>query len=58
MSVTSLKFEASRRSLMERLFEPPAIGKMSPAARIVVYGFLLFWTIFVLFRTPCGETNG
>lgn len=49
MSVTSLKFEASRRGLMERLFEPPAIGKMSLAAKLVVYGFLLFWTVFVLF---------
>ena len=49
MSSTSHKLEQSGRSLMERLFEPPAIGKMSPAARIVVYGFLAFWTVFVLF---------
>jgi multiple sugar transport system permease protein len=49
MSAGGHKLETANRSLMERLFEPPAIGKMSPAARIVAYGLLLFWTAFVLF---------
>ena len=49
MSAPSLKLETSKRGLMERLFEAPAIGKMSPASRVVVYAFLAFWTAFVLF---------
>ena len=49
MSNTSLKFDKSQRSLMERLFEPPAIGKMSPVAKVVAYGILIFWSLFVLF---------
>ena len=49
MSNASYKFEATRRSLMERLFEPPAIGKMSPVANIVAYGILIFWSIYVIF---------
>ena len=34
---------------MERLFEPPAVGKMAPASKVVVYFLLISWTIFVLF---------
>jgi multiple sugar transport system permease protein len=49
MSAVSFKAEKSRRSLMERLFEPPAIGKMSPVAKIVAYGLLAFWSLFVIF---------
>jgi multiple sugar transport system permease protein len=49
MSDASFKFEKSGRSLMERLFEPPAIGKMSPVAKIVAYTFLAIWSVFVLF---------
>ena len=49
MSETSYKFEKSRRTLMQRLFEPPAVGKMSPAAKVVAYSLLLFWSFFVLF---------
>jgi multiple sugar transport system permease protein len=49
MSVTSYKFEKSHRSLMERLFEPPAVGKMSPVASVVAYVLLALWTLFVLF---------
>ena len=37
MSETSFKFEKTGRSLMERLFEAPAVGKMSPVAKIVAY---------------------
>jgi multiple sugar transport system permease protein len=49
MSETSLKFEKANRSLMERLFEPPAVGKMSPAASVVAHVLLLVWSLFVLF---------
>jgi multiple sugar transport system permease protein len=49
MTDSSFKFDAANRSLLERLFEPPAIGKMSPIAKIVAYGLLIFWSAFVLF---------
>jgi multiple sugar transport system permease protein len=49
MSDGGYKFEKTNRSLMERLFEPPAVGKMSPVAKIVAYGLLIFWSAFVLF---------
>lgn len=49
MSEASYKLEKANRSLMERLFEPPAVGKMSPAANIVAYAILFFWSLFVLF---------
>jgi multiple sugar transport system permease protein len=49
MSDASFKFEKSHRSLMERIFEPPAVGKMSLAAKIVAYSFLAIWSAFVLF---------
>jgi multiple sugar transport system permease protein len=49
MSDTSYKFEKGQRSVMERLFEPPAVGKMSPVAKVVAYAFLAFWSAFVLF---------
>ena len=49
MSDASYKFEKAKRTLMERLFEPPAIGKMSPVAKIVAYAILIFWSIYVLF---------
>src|SRR5262249_366655 len=39
----------SERSLMERLFEAPEIGKMSPMASIVAYTLLVFWSAFVIF---------
>jgi multiple sugar transport system permease protein len=43
------KFKKTNRSLMERLFEPPTMGKMSPVAKLVAYAILLFWSAFVLF---------
>lgn len=43
------KFEASKRGLFERLFEPPAIGRMSPVSKVLAYGILAFWSVFVLF---------
>lgn len=49
MSTSSFKFEKSKQSLMERLFEPPAVGKMAPVAKIVAYSLLIFWSIFVIF---------
>jgi multiple sugar transport system permease protein len=49
MSEASFKLEKANRSLMERLFEPPAVGKMSPVANLVAYLLLFVWSIFVLF---------
>jgi multiple sugar transport system permease protein len=49
MSDTSYKFESSERGLMERLFEPPEVGKLSPAAKVVAYALLFLWSLFVLF---------
>ncbi len=49
MSETSFKFEKRDRSLIERLFEPPAIGKMAPVAKVFAYTFLAIWSVFVLF---------
>jgi multiple sugar transport system permease protein len=49
MSEASFRFEKADRSLMERLFEPPAVGKMSPAANVVAHILLLIWSLFVLF---------
>jgi multiple sugar transport system permease protein len=34
---------------MARLFEPPAVGKMSPVAKVVAYFVLAVWSVFVLF---------
>jgi multiple sugar transport system permease protein len=49
MSEASFKFEKANRSLMERLFEPPTIDKMSPAANVVAHFLLAVWSLFVLF---------
>jgi multiple sugar transport system permease protein len=49
MTDTSYKYEKTERSLMERWFEAPAIGKMSTASKIVAYTLLVFWSLFVLF---------
>jgi multiple sugar transport system permease protein len=49
MSDAGYKFEKANRGLMERLFEPPEVGKMSPGAKIVAYTLLFVWSIFVLF---------
>jgi multiple sugar transport system permease protein len=49
MSNTSYKFEKANRGLLERLFEPPAVGQMSPVAKLVAYGLLTFWSAFVIF---------
>jgi multiple sugar transport system permease protein len=49
MSEASFKFEKSNRNMMERLFEPPAVGKMSPVANVVAHLLLVIWSLFVLF---------
>jgi len=49
MSEASFKLEKANRSVMERLFEPPAVGKMSPAANVVAHLLLAVWSLFVLF---------
>jgi multiple sugar transport system permease protein len=49
MSAPSYKFEKVNRSLMERLFEPPEVGKMSPVASVVAHLLLAVWSLFVLF---------
>ena len=49
MSEASFKFEKANRSLMERLFEPPTVGKMSPVASVVAHVLLAVWSLFVLF---------
>ena len=49
MSKSSYKFQKSERTLMQRLFEAPAIGKMSPMAKIFAYTLLAVWSFFVLF---------
>ena len=49
MSQNPFKFEKSKRSLTERLFEPPEIGRMSPMASFVAYLLLIFWSGFVIF---------
>lgn len=49
MSDTTFKFEKHNRSLMERLFEPPAVGRMSPVAKLVASVILIVWSAYVLF---------
>ncbi|MFY8098585.1 MAG: hypothetical protein ACOVOA_01325, partial [Allorhizobium sp.] len=43
------KFELENRGLFDRLFEPPAVGKMTVTAKIVAYTLLITWSIFVIF---------
>jgi multiple sugar transport system permease protein len=49
MTDAAYKFDPARRTLMERLFEPPAVGKMSLVSKIVAYAILIFWSAFVIF---------
>jgi len=49
MSDANFRFEKSGRTLMQRLFEPPSVGKMSPASKVIAYTLLITWSIFVLF---------
>ncbi len=49
MTDPGYKLERANRSLMERLFEPPSVGKMSPAASVLAYSLLFVWSLFVLF---------
>ena len=41
----------SRRNLRERLFEPRAVGKMSPVGAAVAYSILIFWSTVVILPT-------
>jgi multiple sugar transport system permease protein len=49
VSDQSFKLDKSNRSLMQRLFEPPTVGTMSPVAKVVAYSILIFWSAFVIF---------
>ncbi len=49
MSQASFKLDKNNRTLMQRLFEPPTVGKMSLVAKIVAYAILIFWSAFVIF---------
>jgi multiple sugar transport system permease protein len=49
MSNFSYKFETSNRTLIQRLFEQPRVGAMSPVSKVVAYSMLIFWSLFVLF---------
>ncbi|MEO0547054.1 MAG: carbohydrate ABC transporter permease [Pseudomonadota bacterium] len=49
MSTVSFKFEKHNRTVMQRLFEPPAVGQMAPVAKVFAYLFLAIWSLFVLF---------
>lgn len=49
MSKATFRFDKADRRLMERLFEPPAVGKMSPAASLLAHGLLVAWSVIVLF---------
>jgi multiple sugar transport system permease protein len=49
MSKATFRFDKADRSLVERLFEPPAVGKMSPAASLLAHGLLAAWSVVVLF---------
>ena len=49
MTDTSFRFRKSNRTLFEKLFEAPAVGKMSPVAKVVAYTLLAVWSVFVLF---------
>lgn len=47
--MTDPSYSPANRTLWQRLFEPPAIGRSAPGSRIVVYTLLIAWTVFVLF---------
>ncbi len=49
MTDVNYRFSKSNRTLTERLFEAPEVGKMSPAASVVAYFLLIVWSFFVLF---------
>jgi len=49
MSKATFRFDKADRSLMQRLFEPPAVGKMSPVASLLAHALLAVWSVVVLF---------
>ncbi len=46
---SSFRFRLANRTLMQRLFEAPAVGKMSPVSKLLAHTLLLIWSLFVLF---------
>ena len=48
MSRANVKFDPENRGLMERLFEPPAVGRMAPVSKVVVYSFLAIWSLSLI----------
>ena len=40
--------DPQRRTLAQRLFEPPAVDRQAPAAQIAVYALLLLWSLVVI----------
>ena len=51
MDEKSSRFGVTRHDLRERLFEPSAVGKMSPVGAAIAYSILIFWSAFVIFPT-------
>ena len=49
MSAAPFKFVKANRTLIERLFEPPTVGRMSPVASVAAHALLVVWSLFVLF---------
>ncbi|KMW59357.1 Various polyols ABC transporter, permease component 2 [Candidatus Rhodobacter oscarellae] len=49
MTQGSYRFNKADRTLGQRLFEAPSVGKMSPFAKVVAYSMLAVWSFFVLF---------
>ncbi len=45
----AFKHDLDNRTTWNRLFEPPAMGKMAPLTRVIVYSLLAFWSLFVIF---------
>ncbi|MGQ0485161.1 MAG: carbohydrate ABC transporter permease [Hyphomicrobiales bacterium] len=44
-----VNYDLHTRSLWDRLFEPPELGRMAPLAKAIVYTLLIFWSLFVIF---------
>ncbi len=49
MTQATYRFTKADRTLAQRLFEAPSVGKMSPFAKVVAYALLAVWSFFVLF---------
>src|SRR5262245_57230064 len=50
MTTAAAAIEPARRnSVARRLLEPSRVGTMAPVGKVVVYGLLILWCLFVLF---------